>query len=70
MMHHASGIPDYTGLLQIEGYRYRDRTTQAQALQALAGLNQPPLFDQNRRHAAGNREKRWEWALARPLAGG
>ncbi|OBK21416.1 hypothetical protein A5634_10380 [Mycobacterium asiaticum] len=36
MMHHTSGIPDYVGLLQEQGYSYADRTSQAQALQALA----------------------------------
>lgn len=36
LMHHTSGIPDYTGLIQEQGYSYTDRTTQAQALQALA----------------------------------
>ena len=35
LMHHTSGIPDYTGLLEAEGYQVSDRTTQAQALQAL-----------------------------------
>ncbi len=35
LMHHTSGIPDYTGLLEAEGYQLSDRTTQAQALQAL-----------------------------------
>ncbi len=38
LMHHTSGIPDYTGLLQDEGYKDSDRTTQAQALQALAAV--------------------------------
>lgn len=37
LMHHTSGIPDYVGLLQEQGYQFTDRTTQAQALQALAG---------------------------------
>jgi CubicO group peptidase (beta-lactamase class C family) len=35
MMHHVSGIPDYLGLLQAQGYSYGDRTTQEQALQVL-----------------------------------
>jgi CubicO group peptidase (beta-lactamase class C family) len=35
LMHHTSGIPDYTGLLQEQGFSYVDRTTEAQALQAL-----------------------------------
>lgn len=38
LMHHTSGIPDYTGLLAEQGYRYSDRTTEAQALQALAAV--------------------------------
>ena len=40
LMHHTSGIPDYTGLLQAQGYQYRDRTTQDQALHALAGVSE------------------------------
>jgi CubicO group peptidase (beta-lactamase class C family) len=36
MMHHTSGIPDYLGLLQAQGYGYSDRTTQEQALQVVA----------------------------------
>lgn len=36
MMHHTSGIPDYVGLLQEQGISYADRTTETQALQALA----------------------------------
>lgn len=36
LMHHTSGIPDYIGLLRAEGYQYGDRTTQDQALKALA----------------------------------
>ncbi|WP_205878483.1 serine hydrolase domain-containing protein [Mycobacterium camsae] len=35
LMHHTSGIPDYIGLLQQQGFSYADRTTEAQALQAL-----------------------------------
>ncbi len=35
LMHHTSGIPDYTGLLQAP---YSERTTQEQALQALAAV--------------------------------
>lgn len=35
LMHHTSGIPDYIGLLQEQGFSYADRTTEAQALQAL-----------------------------------
>ena len=44
-MHHTSGIPDYTGLLEGEGYQISDRTTQAQALQSLTtvtALDFPP----------------------------
>lgn len=36
LMHQTSGIPDYVGLLEQQGYQSTDRTTQAQALQALA----------------------------------
>jgi CubicO group peptidase (beta-lactamase class C family) len=36
LMHHTSGIPDYIGLLKAEGYQYSDRTTQDQALKAIA----------------------------------
>lgn len=36
LMHHTSGIPDYVGLLQEQGFSYADRTTEAQALQVLA----------------------------------
>ena len=36
LMHQTSGIPDYIGLLEDEGYAYSDRTTQEQALQVLA----------------------------------
>jgi CubicO group peptidase (beta-lactamase class C family) len=40
MMHHTSGIPDYVGLLQDQGYQYSDRTTETDALQALAGATE------------------------------
>jgi CubicO group peptidase (beta-lactamase class C family) len=40
LMHHTSGIPDYVGLLKAQGYRYRDTTTQEQALQALNGVSE------------------------------
>ncbi len=40
LMHQTSGIPDYIGLLEDEGYQYSDRTTQEQALQALANVPQ------------------------------
>ena len=36
LMHHTSGIPDYTELLEAQGYQPTDRTTQDQALQVLA----------------------------------
>jgi CubicO group peptidase (beta-lactamase class C family) len=38
LMHHTSGVPDYTGLLQEQGFSYVDRTTEAQALQALVAV--------------------------------
>ncbi|AYE96129.1 hypothetical protein C0J29_16265 [Mycobacterium paragordonae] len=38
LMHHTSGIPDYVGLLQEQGFSYADRTTEAQALQVLAAV--------------------------------
>ncbi|MHA7652454.1 serine hydrolase domain-containing protein [Mycobacterium sp. ML4] len=41
LMHHTSGIPDYVGMLQEQGFSYADRTTETQALQALA--NTPEL---------------------------
>jgi CubicO group peptidase (beta-lactamase class C family) len=40
LMHQTSGVPDYIGLLEDEGYRYSDRTTQEQALQALANVQE------------------------------
>jgi CubicO group peptidase (beta-lactamase class C family) len=40
LMHHTSGIPDYTGLLQEQGYQFTDRTTEADALQAVAGATE------------------------------
>jgi CubicO group peptidase (beta-lactamase class C family) len=53
LMHHTSGIPDYTGLLQDQGYEYTDRTTQADALQALAAA--PELtFDPGTRYEYSN----------------
>ena len=45
LLHHTGGVPDYVGLLKAQGYRYRDTTTQGQALQALttvAALDFPP----------------------------
>lgn len=40
VMNQTSGIPDYIGLLEDEGYGYSDRTTQEQALQALANVSE------------------------------
>jgi CubicO group peptidase (beta-lactamase class C family) len=40
VMHQTSGIPDYIGLLEDEGYAYTDRTTQEQALQVLAKVSE------------------------------
>jgi CubicO group peptidase (beta-lactamase class C family) len=36
LMHQTSGIPDYIGLLEDDGYAYTDRTTQEEAVQVLA----------------------------------
>jgi CubicO group peptidase (beta-lactamase class C family) len=53
LMHHTSGIPDYVGLLQEQGYQYSDRTTQADALKALAAA--PDLmFDPGTRYEYSN----------------
>ncbi|MFI5508990.1 serine hydrolase domain-containing protein [Mycobacterium sp. NPDC051804] len=38
VMHQTSGIPDYIGLLEDAGYQYSDHTTQEQALQMLADV--------------------------------
>jgi CubicO group peptidase (beta-lactamase class C family) len=38
VMHQTSGIPDYIGLLEDAGYQYGDHTTQEQALQMLADV--------------------------------
>jgi CubicO group peptidase (beta-lactamase class C family) len=38
LIHQTSGIPDYVGLLEAHGYKYSDRTSQGQALQALAAV--------------------------------
>lgn len=38
LMHHTSGIPDYIGMLEAQGYKLSDRTTENQALQAVAGV--------------------------------
>jgi CubicO group peptidase (beta-lactamase class C family) len=37
LIHHTSGIPDYGEVLLRQGHWYSERTTQAQAVQALAG---------------------------------
>lgn len=36
LMHHTSGLPDYSNLLQEQGFGFSDRTTESQALQVLA----------------------------------
>jgi CubicO group peptidase (beta-lactamase class C family) len=38
LMHQTSGIPDYVELLESDGKNYSDRTTEDQALQALAAV--------------------------------
>jgi len=38
LMHQTSGIPDYTGLLEEQGFEDSDHTTQADALKALAAV--------------------------------
>jgi CubicO group peptidase (beta-lactamase class C family) len=38
LMHQTSGIPEYVGLLEAQGYQIGDRTTEDEALQALAGV--------------------------------
>jgi CubicO group peptidase (beta-lactamase class C family) len=38
LMHQSSGVPEYVGLLEAEGFQIGDRTTEEQALQALAGV--------------------------------
>ncbi|OBI06142.1 serine hydrolase domain-containing protein [Mycobacterium scrofulaceum] len=40
LMHQTSGIPDYVGLLEAQGFQVGDRTTEDQALRALAGVDQ------------------------------
>lgn len=40
LMHQTSGIPDYVGLLEAQGSQVGDRTTEEQALRALAGVDQ------------------------------
>ncbi|OBK43107.1 serine hydrolase [Mycobacterium sp. 1081908.1] len=38
LMHQTSGIPEYVGLLEAQGYQLGDRTTEDEALQAVAGV--------------------------------
>ncbi len=38
LMHQTSGIPDYVGLLEAQGFQLNDRTTEEEALQALVGV--------------------------------
>jgi CubicO group peptidase (beta-lactamase class C family) len=38
LMHHTSGIPEYVGLLEAQGFQLADRTTEDQALQSLVGV--------------------------------
>src|SRR5262249_35679525 len=38
LMHQTSGIPEYVGLLEAQGFQIGDRTTQEQALHALVGV--------------------------------
>lgn len=38
LMHQTSGIPDYVGLLEAQGFAFGDRTTQQQAVLAVAAM--------------------------------
>jgi CubicO group peptidase (beta-lactamase class C family) len=38
LMHQTSGIPDYVGLLEAQGFSFSDRTTQEQAVRAVAAM--------------------------------
>jgi CubicO group peptidase (beta-lactamase class C family) len=38
LMHQTSGIPEYVGLLEAQGYQLGDRTTEDEAVQALVGV--------------------------------
>ncbi|WAC93944.1 serine hydrolase domain-containing protein [Mycobacterium sp. Aquia_213] len=38
LMHQTSGIPDYVGLLEAQGFAFSDRTTQEQAVRAVAAM--------------------------------
>lgn len=38
LMHQTSGIPDYVGLLEAQGFQTRDRTTEEEALRALGDV--------------------------------
>jgi CubicO group peptidase (beta-lactamase class C family) len=44
LLHHTSGIPDYTTLLMDAGFEFEDKTTQADALEAIGRteLQSPP----------------------------
>jgi CubicO group peptidase (beta-lactamase class C family) len=41
LMHQTSGIPDYVGLLEAQGFQFADRTTEDQALRAVAAMPKP-----------------------------
>jgi hypothetical protein len=41
LMHQTSGIPDYVGLLEAQGFQFGDRTTEDQALRAVAAMPKP-----------------------------
>jgi CubicO group peptidase (beta-lactamase class C family) len=38
LMHQTTGIPDYVGLLEAQGFQFGDHTTEGQALRAVAGV--------------------------------
>jgi CubicO group peptidase (beta-lactamase class C family) len=38
LMHQTSGVPEYVGLLEAQGFQFSDRTTEDQALQALVSV--------------------------------
>ncbi|MDT5115074.1 MAG: hypothetical protein QOE30_813 [Mycobacterium sp.] len=41
LVHQTSGIPDYVGLLEAQGFQFGDRTTEDQALRAVAATPKP-----------------------------
>lgn len=41
LIHHTSGIPDYTPILRSQGHSFQERTTQADAVRAIAGSGGP-----------------------------